>query len=108
MDIVKQLEQKRDEHMTGLFWLALHIAFIFAIPAVAAAFTGKKLNVYFGISWAQFALLFVSFVLSWAIMAQQYNKKTKAMKVIDEQIKQAREKISKTNPDSLYLTDPQP
>ena len=93
--------------MTGLFWLALHIAFIFAIPAVAAAFIGKKLNVYFGISWAQFALLFFSFILSWAIMAQQYSKKTKIMREIDAQLQQARANAAKTNPDSLYLTDPQ-
>jgi len=104
---IKELEQKRDAHMTGLFWLALHIAFIFAIPAVLAALIGKKLNTVLGISWMQFALLLVAFISSWGIMAHQYEKKTKAMKEIEEELKIARAKVAKESPVSLSLTDPQ-
>jgi hypothetical protein len=40
-------------------------------------------------------------------MAHQYEKKTKAMKEIEEELKIARAKVAKESPVSLSLTDPQ-
>lgn len=89
MDI-KELEQKRDAHITGFFWLALQIAIIFAVPAVAAALIGKALNSYFSTTGLQYALLLFALILSWGIMAHQYQKKTRELKDIETRLKEAR------------------
>ncbi len=89
MDI-KELEQKRDAHITGFFWLALQIAIIFAVPAVVAALAGKALNTYFSTSGLQYALLLFALILSWGIMAHQYQKKTRDLKDIEDKLKAAR------------------
>ena len=89
MDI-KELEQKRDAHITGFFWLALQIAVIFAVPAVAAALIGKALNSHFSTTGLQYALLLFALILSWGIMAHQYQKKTRELKDVETRLKEAR------------------
>jgi uncharacterized membrane protein YfcA len=87
---IKELEQKRDDHITGFFWLALQIAIIFAVPAVVAALAGKALNTYFSTTGLQYALLLFALIFSWGIMAHQYQKKTRALKDIETRLKEAR------------------
>lgn len=89
MDL-KELTQKRDDIVTSFFWLALHIAFIFGIPAVLAAFIGNKINSIYNIKGVEFLLLFFAFVLSWAIIAREYKRKTKILNDLDAEIKEAR------------------
>ena len=92
---LKELEEKRDRYTTNFFWLALSTAFIFGIPAVLAAIVGNKLNEAFDKKGIEFGLLFLAFVLSWSIIAREYQKKTKVLKALDQEIKEARLKESK-------------
>jgi hypothetical protein len=88
---LKELENKRDEIVTGFFWVALSTVFVFGIPALIAVYAGKKLNTVFGLDIMQYVLLFFAFVISWGIVAREYNKKTKVLKELREQILKARE-----------------
>jgi hypothetical protein len=90
MDLVKELEQKRDNFVTGFFWLAFNTIFIFGIPAILAAFVGKKLNMILSMQGIQFALLFFAFFGSWAITIHLYRKKLAILRTMDAEIKQAR------------------
>ncbi len=90
MDLVKELEQRRDDFITGFFWLAFNTIFIFGIPAVLAVFVGKRLNIFFETRGIQLVLLFFAFVGSWAITIRAYRKKLVTLRTMDEQIKQAR------------------
>jgi hypothetical protein len=93
MDLVKELEQKRDNFVTGFFWLAFNTIFIFGIPAILAALAGKKLNALFSVQGIQFALLFFAFAGSWAITIHLYRKKLAILRTMDDEIKQARRAV---------------
>lgn len=87
---LKELEQKREDIVTSFFWLALYIAVIFGVPAVLAALVGNKINSVYNTKGFEFILLFFAFVLSWAIIAREYKKKTRILNDLDSQIKEAR------------------
>ena len=90
---IKNLEKKRDQAMTGFFWLGLQIAFIFGIPAFIAAFIGKKLSEGSGNKNIIIISLFISFILSWSIIIYIYRKKSKNMKKIEDEIRTLRKKV---------------
>lgn len=84
---LKELEEKRDKEVTGFFWLGLQIAVIFAVPAFSAAFIGKSLAEKFSNKNITTFLLMASFIFSWVVIIFLYNKKSKKMKEIENQIK---------------------
>ncbi len=88
---MKELEQKRDEIVTGFFWVALSTIFIFGVPALIAVYAGKALNTAFDLDIMQYVLLFFAFILSWGIVAREYKKKTKLLRDLRAQILKARE-----------------
>ena len=87
---IKELEEKRDKQMTGFFWLGLQIAFIFGVPAFIAVFIGKKIAIKYENSNILIISLFISFVVSWFIVFFIYQKKSKIMKKIEDEIKKLR------------------
>jgi len=92
MDL-EELKKQKDKEITGFFWLGLQIAVIFAIPAILASWLGKILTQKTGIeNMVLFSLAF-SFIFSWIIVFYFYNKKSKKLKKIEDEIK----KIKKEN-----------
>lgn len=89
MDI-KTLQQERDKHTTGFFWLGLQIAVIFGLPAGIAVFVGKKLNLQFDTNIWTTIFLAAAFVISWVIVGIMYNKKSKILNKIESQIRELR------------------
>jgi hypothetical protein len=87
---IKELEEERDRQVTGFFWLGLQIAFIFGIPAFTAAFIGKKLAKIYENNNIVTILLFISFVISWVIIFFLYQKKSKNIKKVEDEIKKLR------------------
>ena len=87
---IEELEKKRDEAMTGFFWLGLQIAVIFAIPAITAAIVSKKIALQTGFKGATTIGLGISFIISWIIVIYIYRKKAKKMKEIEDKIRTLR------------------
>lgn len=92
---IKELEQERDKHTTGFFWLGLHIAIIFAVPAIAAVLIGKFLNHKYDASNWTTVLLALTFIGSWVVVGFMYKKKSKILNEIESQIRDLR--ISEEN-----------
>lgn len=84
---IKELEEKRDKLITGFFWLGLQIAVIFAIPAITVAIVSKKIILATGFKPANSIGLAISFIFSWIIVIYIYKKKSKKMKIIEDEIK---------------------
>jgi hypothetical protein len=93
MTDLKTLEQERDKHINGLFWLGLKIALIFGIPAALGAWSGRQLDASRGDDWT-FTILFlvIAFFVSWTIVILQYKKIAGKIKVIEDQIKELKSK----------------
>jgi uncharacterized membrane protein (DUF485 family) len=92
---LQELEQKRDAHTTRIFLIMLEMVFIFAIPAIAAVYFGKKLSaINSTLNWSAIFLL-VAFVISWTVVAWQYRKQTRILNDLTAQIKKAREEETK-------------
>lgn len=87
---LKELEQKRDDFTTRIFWLMFEMIFIFGIPAVVAVYLAKKFSAQTEMNLSAI-FLFVSFVFSWFIVGMKYKKQTKILNDLNEQIKVARE-----------------
>ncbi len=96
MDI-KELQNLRDKHTTGIFWLGLGIAAVFLVPALLAVYFGKKLNAQFEVSYFTNILLALAFIISWVIVGFQYKNKTKILRNIESQIVELRKKEELAN-----------
>jgi len=91
---IKVLLVKRDKIITGFFWLALKIAFIFGIPAFIGAYLGRKIDKA-NESGFTFTVIFlvVAFIVSWVFVYFEYKKISKKTKEIEDKIKVLREEI---------------
>lgn len=87
----EDLKKRRDELTTKIFWLGLHISFIFAIPAVIGVIAGKYLDEFFntGNKITTFVLLF-TFIFSWILVFIKYNQLNKKLKGISQKIKESK------------------
>jgi len=91
---IEKLEKQRDQEITGFFWLGLQIAFIFGIPAFLAVFISKKIILLTGNKNATTIALVISFILSWVIVFIIYQKKSKKLKIIEDNIKKLRKEAN--------------
>lgn len=89
---LKELENKRDKEVTGFFWLGLQIAFIFGIPAFLAVLLSKIIIGETGNKNITTVFLLISFIFSWVLVFFFYQKKSKKIKIIEDQIKELRKK----------------
>jgi predicted permease len=86
---IEKLIEKRDREITGFFWLGLQIAFIFGIPAFLALFINKKITANTGNNYMVISLI-GTFILSWIIVIFIYQKKSKRLKALENEIKRLR------------------
>ena len=85
---LKNLEKKRDDHVTKIFWAGLKIAGMFAVPMVIAILIGIQLG-----GNAKWIALPIAFVFSWALVIRYFNTISKEMKAIDKEIADLREEL---------------
>jgi len=85
---LKNLEKKRDDHVTKIFWAGLKIAGMFAVPMVIAILIGIQLG-----GNAKWIALPIAFVFSWALVIRYFNTISKEMKGIDKEIADLREEL---------------
>lgn len=88
---LKALIEKRDAHVTRLFYIMLEFFFIFGVPAAAAFFAGQALDTQYetGKAWL-ISLLIIAFILSWVMVIMRTRKITKKLKKIEERIQELR------------------
>lgn len=85
---MENIKKQRDQHITKIFWLCLQISFIFAIPAVAGAILGVKLDTIYGTGrFITTVILMMMFVFSWVLVIMKYLKLQKKLKEINQAIK---------------------
>ena len=86
---MNELKKEKDKYITKIFWLGLHISFIFAIPAVIGVFVGKEMDNIFntGNKITTF-ISFLTFIFSWFLVFIKYNKLNKKLKEINKNIKE--------------------
>lgn len=89
MDL-KTLEAQKDKEIHGFFYLGLQIAFIFGLPAALAVILSGALKPDSNNIKTTVALL-ISFILSWIIIIYIYVKKSKKMKIIEDEIKKMKQ-----------------
>ena len=94
---LKNLEKKRDDHVTKIFWAGLKIAGLFAVPMVIAILVGIQLG-----GNAKWIALPIAFVFSWALVIRYFNKISKEMKRIDTEIADLREELGVETPTPKY------
>jgi len=92
---IEKLEKERDKEITGFFWLGLQIAFIFGIPAFLAVIISKQIIEKTGNKNTTTIALFVSFILSWIIIFFIYQKKSKKLKIIEDNIRRLKKENNK-------------
>lgn len=84
---LENLKKQKEVYISKIFWLALQIALIFAVPAVLGALIGKKLQDAYGLG--QNFTLFVligTFVFSWLVVIIMYNHLSKKIKKVEKEI----------------------
>ena len=85
----EELKKQKEDHVTKIFWLGLHISFIFAIPAVIGVFVGRQIDDYFQTgNKLTTIILFFTFFFSWFLVLMKYNKLNKKLKEINKKIKE--------------------
>ena len=85
---IEELKKNRDQQVHGLFTLMIQIAFIFAVPAIIAALSGKYLDKD-GSDFYTVIFLVIAFVLSWIMVIFVYKRKTKKLTEVENLIKEA-------------------
>jgi hypothetical protein len=90
MDI-EELKKRRESLVNSIFILMIQIAFIFAIPAIAAILAGKYLDEGKNTFYVPL-FLFISFVTSWVAVIWLYKNKTKKLNEVESLIKEAAQK----------------
>jgi ABC-type polysaccharide transport system permease subunit len=89
MDL-KTLQTQKDKEIHGFFYLGLQIAFIFGLPATLAIILSGALKPDSNNTTTTLALL-ASFVSSWIVIIYIYIKKSKKMKIIEDEIKKMKQ-----------------
>lgn len=85
---MKESQEQWNRQTTKIFWLGLETSFIFAIPAIAGVFIGKKIDSWYNTNGlALVATLLVTFVFSWVVVLARYYRLNKKLKEIREKIK---------------------
>ena len=88
-----ELKKEKEKFTTRVFWLGLQVAFIFGIPAALGAILGTHLDkIYSTGKKITSVILFFTFIFSWIITIQRYQRINKEIKNIDRQIKEKKEK----------------
>lgn len=75
----------RQKQTTKIFILGLEILAYFSIPAVLGVFVGKWVEKKYGVD-ITIPLLFVTYIISWGIVAMRYRSITKQSKEKKEDI----------------------
>jgi len=80
-NILTKEQIKREEDTTKIFWLALSIVFIFAVPAFAGAFLGLKLDALYQTGRKiTLTILIFTFIFSWLVVIREYLKLSKKLR----------------------------
>jgi hypothetical protein len=80
---IKALEEKREAHITKIFWLCIEIALVFLIPALIGVYLSNLL-----FPNLRFITLAATFIISWTIVIFRYQSISKKMRSIDMEIKE--------------------
>lgn len=84
---LQNLRKEMEKKTTGVFWLGIHIAFIFAVPAALGAFLGVYLdNLYKTGKSITIAILTITFISSWVVTTFKYRKASKELMALEEKI----------------------
>lgn len=89
-----ELEKKRDEYTGKIVQLAIHIALIFAIPAALALLLKYLLEVPIMYT------LPVAIILSWILVIRLYKKTERAVRSLEEQIRDRKKEVSSDSDDT--------
>jgi uncharacterized membrane protein (DUF485 family) len=90
---LEQLKSKRESFRTRLFFMMIEIAFVFAIPAAAAVFVGKKLETAYPSNTNITAFLLVgTFIISWTVVIFRFRRASRALKNISADIEREKGK----------------
>lgn len=94
-ETTEELKKRKDAYVNKIFWLGLQVALIFALPAVGGALIGKRLKEAGKGDNITIFILIGTFIFSWIIVVIMYNRISKKIKSVEEDLRIAKEKENK-------------
>ena len=92
---VKELKEKRHRISDRIYYLMVEIAFIFAVPAFGGLWVGRYMDARFNTGRLYTGVvLVITFVLSWILVIARYRRVTRALKNVEDEIKQVRDRAN--------------